>query len=291
MSDDDKEDGLTTGSLSDRPENSAIKQASPKEGLSTGSLFDRNREKVAEQYAPALSGKEGALAQFDAVTELMRNQIEEYESGKVVSSTGDTSLKGFGQFLTLSSKKPQGRGRGVFDDPEPNFYRPGFWVYPGSEGEVIVHPSVISGMSAASAIPDGVGEEVSVGGDGSIIAISIEAEPTSSNIGTIGDPNYVIDDGGGIIQGSGEIVTFASLAAMNTASVVALINNSDGSVIQNGVYHLPLAMMEAGSPLQVGHIGPIGVRMCAAGSLVVNSPTLQIIMIDENGFIVNPYEV
>lgn len=122
MSDDDKEYGLTTGSLSDRPENSAIKQASPKEGLSTGSLFDRNREKVAKQYAPALSGKEGALAQFDAMTELMRNQIEEYESGKVVSSTGDTSLKGFGQFLTLSSKKPQGRGGSVLEEsgvPDP----------------------------------------------------------------------------------------------------------------------------------------------------------------------------
>ena len=121
MSDDDKEDGLTTGSLSDRPENSAIKQASSKEGLSTGSLFDRNREKVAEQYAPALSGKEGALAQFDAMTELMRNQIEEYESGKIISSNGGASIKGFGQFLTLNSKKPQGRG-GVLEEsgvPDP----------------------------------------------------------------------------------------------------------------------------------------------------------------------------
>lgn len=125
MSNQSKEDGLTTGglttgSLSDRPENSAIKQATPKEGLTTGSLsdrpqsaFDRNREKVAEQYAPALSGKEGALAQFDAVTELMRNQIEEYESGKIISSNGATSIQGFGQFLAIRSKKSQGQGSGT----------------------------------------------------------------------------------------------------------------------------------------------------------------------------------
>lgn len=125
MSDNDREDGLTTGSLSDRPEDSAIKQASPKSGLDTGSLsdrppsaFDRNREAVAKQYEPALSGKEGALAQFDAFTELMRNQIEEYESGKVVSSKGDVSMQGFGQYMTLSSRRSEGRGGGVIEEPE-----------------------------------------------------------------------------------------------------------------------------------------------------------------------------
>lgn len=295
MSDQEKEEGLTTGglktgglktgSLSDRPENSNIKQAAPMSGLQTGSVKDH----IASQYEPALSGSEGPRARFDTLRELINTEIESYESGKVVSSPGSDSLTGFGQFKTLRiSRRSSGQAAAIPEERVP--YRPGFWVYPSGENKVTVHPSVVSGMSAASEIPDGVGEPISVSGVGRVIALRVEAEPTVNNIGTIEDQNYVIVDGGGVIQGSIEVVTFSSISSMNDASAVALIDNSDGTVTQNGIYHLPLAMtVEGGGLLQVGHIGPIGIRMCAAGSLVVNSPTLQIITLDANYNIVDPY--
>lgn len=174
-------------------------------------------------------------------------------------------------------------------------YTPGFWVSAGTEGKVTVAPSVVGGMGATSAMPVVGGTPltaaplVTVAGTGTVIALKIESKPDTHNTGTEGEPRYVITDGGGTLVGQVEVVTFASLAAMNAASRVALINNANGTVTQNGKYHLPLAMvMEGGGVLQVGHIGPIGVRMCSAGSLVVSSPALQIVAVDDKGNIVKP---
>lgn len=125
MSDQEKEEGLTTGglktgglktgSLSDRPENSNIKQAAPMSGLQTGSVKDH----IAEQYEPALSGSEGPRARFDTLRELINTEIGSYESGKVVSSPGSDSLTGFGQFKTLRVSRRRGQAAAIPEDIEP----------------------------------------------------------------------------------------------------------------------------------------------------------------------------
>jgi hypothetical protein len=104
MSQQDKEQGLTTGSLSDRPENSAIKQATPKQGLISGSA----RDAVAKEYAPLLSGAKGDRAQFDAVLELIHNEISFYEDSKIVSSNNGDSFDGLGPHKTLKTRKTRG---------------------------------------------------------------------------------------------------------------------------------------------------------------------------------------
>lgn len=110
--------GLKTGSLSDRPENSNIKQASPQSGLQTGSIKDN----IAAQYEPALSGSEGPRARFDTLRELINTEIGANEAGKVVSSSSGASLEGFGQFLVLNYKRDQNRGKGyVEEEIAPSF--------------------------------------------------------------------------------------------------------------------------------------------------------------------------
>lgn len=113
MSDQEKEEGLTTGGLKTG-------------GLTTGSLSDNPaksaRDRIAEQYEPALSGSEGPRARFDTLRELINTEIGAYESGKVVSSTNGDSLDGFGQFLTLRIKQRNGRGGGTLPEEEvPSF--------------------------------------------------------------------------------------------------------------------------------------------------------------------------
>jgi hypothetical protein len=143
MSDQEKEEGLTTGglktgSLSDRSENSNIKQAAPMSGLQTGSL----RDHIAEQYEPALSGSEGPRARFDTLRELINTEIGSYESGKVVSSTGSDSLTGFGQFKTLRISRGGGRAATIPEVINP-VYGPWGLVPFEDDGEYGINLGVI----------------------------------------------------------------------------------------------------------------------------------------------------
>ncbi len=179
--------------------------------------------------------------------------------------------------------------------------RPGFWVSWADDGEVFVEPSVVTGLSATSEMPV-VGSTpltayptVGLSNVGSVVALRIEAEPTGFNLGNISEPNWVIAEGGGALEGSVEVVTFSSLEDMNDEATLAIIDNGTGDPTQNGVYLLPLAMVVSGGSgstppklLQVGHIGPIGVRMCAGGSLVVSSPSVQMVRVDASGNILEP---
>jgi hypothetical protein len=101
----DKEIGLTTG------------------GLDTGSLSDKPksaRDSIAEEYAPLLSGEKGARAQFDAFLELINTEIQAKEDAKVVSTVGATTMAGFGDFMSIKTKKIRGGGSGVIADEEPS---------------------------------------------------------------------------------------------------------------------------------------------------------------------------
>lgn len=270
-------------------EESNIKKARPKQGLETGGLIS-GKERVAQAYAKSLSGAEGPVAQFDAVDEIARLQVQQaFDRMTFSSPAGSPAI--FGRNGHYAIAAPRARGGNIRrDSPSVRLFIPGFWVSVVGSNEVYIQPSVVSGMSGSSVVPEGVGEPFSMSLTvGRVVALRVEADPTVQNIGTVDEPNYVIVDGGGTLVGDVETATFSSLSAMNTASEIALIDNSDGGVTQSGVYYLPLAMvLSAGVLTQVGHVGPIGIRMCSAGSIIVNSPALQIVAVDANGNIVNP---
>lgn len=101
-------------------EESNIKQATPKQGLETGGLVSGSeaaKERVAKQYEKDLSGRNGPLARFEALEELVGRQIEEFSSGLTFSSGTGTQIFGAnGNFVIRGGKRVRGGG-GAFDQP------------------------------------------------------------------------------------------------------------------------------------------------------------------------------
>lgn len=160
-------------------------------------------------------------------------------------------------------------------------FTPGFWVSWAGPGKVRIQPSIVGGVA-----PD-VSGTWSLG-SGDVIALRVKMEPTVDDHDPSGAHDYQIVDGGGTIEAV-TVRIYASMAAANSASQLAVINNGTGEVTQDGMYVLPLAQATSSATLvQVGYIGPIGIRMCASGAAIVGSPAIQLVAVDPDGKIVEP---
>lgn len=62
------------------------------------------REMIAKQYDRDLSGKNGALARFDAINELIDAKVNK---GAIFSSSDETSITGANGFFSISSPPPR----------------------------------------------------------------------------------------------------------------------------------------------------------------------------------------
>lgn len=95
-------------------EESNIKKARPKQGLETGSLIS-GKERVAQAYAKSLSGAEGPVAQFDAVDEIARLQVQQaFDRMTFSSPAGSPAI--FGRNGHYAIQAPRARD-GRRDDP------------------------------------------------------------------------------------------------------------------------------------------------------------------------------
>src|SRR5690606_31747499 len=93
-------------------EESNIKKARPKQGLETGGLIS-GKERVAQAYADSLSGGNGPVAQFDAVDEIARLQVQQaFDRMTFSSPAGSPAIFGRnGHFSIVSPRSRGGDGR------------------------------------------------------------------------------------------------------------------------------------------------------------------------------------
>lgn len=169
------------------------------------------------------------------------------------------------------------------------FLRVGFQVYENADdpgdNKVSVWPSIISGLGSAAEIPKM--NRISLDADtppkmtlepGHWIAIYVEAEPAAEETTVDEDVTvWRVVDGSGEIKLPYEIRTYSSSTAMNDASVPATVDNGTGATTA-GKFVIPLAKRNQSTGLldQLGHIGPIGVRLCANGVLLTYGPARAI---------------
>lgn len=174
--------------------------------------------------------------------------------------------------------QPDGRWRPPVMNVSLTARRWGFSVYRANEDEVSIVPSVISGLSVIGKIPAIGGTALdqtpaptlALDTDSTAwVAIRVRAIPESEKNG---EDNYVIKEGGGIMDGTPSVEIFASEAAMQDAAVTPTVDDESGAATTTGVYIIPLAKQEGGTIRQLGFYGPLGVKMCTSGSLQIESP-------------------
>lgn len=159
----------------------------------------------------------------------------------------------------------------------------GFKVSPSGDSDVKVSASVVSGMGAWASIPVIAGDPLTmtpapvlpVGSD-QWVCMRIEVVPGAEIIFS-NDTEEVwrVAEGSGTLEGDIEVLSFADTDAMELEAVAASVDSSDGAVIANGVYIIPLAFRSdttGNSWKQIGYTGPLGVRMCASGAFIAMSP-------------------
>jgi hypothetical protein len=173
----------------------------------------------------------------------------------------------------------------------------GFEVYRASGTTVSVWPSVISGMGTVGVpVMSGISlandppPELSISsGSERWVALRAEVDPDAELIPAlpvaegepVPDPVYRILEGGGSLTTgtSVEVRSYADEDAMAAATRLPLINTADGTVIQSGIYVIPLAkVFSDGRIEQLGYRGPIGIRMCASGAAVILGPAVAVMI-------------
>lgn len=158
--------------------------------------------------------------------------------------------------------------------------RDGFLAYRLGSGDVAIEPSIVSGMGIVAKMPlidttplDATAQPTLTLDSGveRWIALKFDAVPDTEK-GPDG-VTYQIKAGAGTISGDITVEVYTTSAGMDSDSVAPVINTTTGTVTTDATYVVPLAkQLTTNVLIQSGFIGPLGVRMCGSGSLLLTAP-------------------